>query len=183
VKYLPIPLATLAGQDLSELEAKAAAATEALKKEQETLNPGGETSDAIQEGEKKKKKKKKAKKKTKKEKAEDKTEEVKPEDIAMTLNIEKYNTKIEGDDSDNDELDSSYKDEDEDEGESEGKGEGKGKGKDDEKDNEESDMDADLQNIVVLGLRVYTNREAPAVVNGQLRHEMATSFAGLAIDD
>jgi hypothetical protein len=171
VKYLPIPLATLAGQDLSELEAKAAAATEALKKEQEILGTGGKTSDAIQEGEKKKKKKK-AKKKTKKEKAEEKTEGAKPEDIAKTLNTQKYNnTKSEGDDSDNDELDSSDKDEDKDEGEGEGE----------DKDNEESDLD--LQNVVVLGLRVYTNREAPAVVNGQLRHEMATSFAGLAIDD
>ena len=41
----------------------------------------------------------------------------------------------------------------------------------------------DLQNTVYLGLRVYTKRQAPAVVNGQLRHEMATSFAGLVIND
>lgn len=34
---------------------------------------------------------------------------------------------------------------------------------------------------VFLGLRVYTNRDAPAVVGGQLRHEMNTSFAGLAL--
>ncbi|KAJ7113932.1 hypothetical protein C8R44DRAFT_795970 [Mycena epipterygia] len=34
---------------------------------------------------------------------------------------------------------------------------------------------------VFLGLRVYTNRDAPAVVSGQLRHEMNTSFAGLAL--
>ncbi|KAJ7327525.1 hypothetical protein DFH08DRAFT_884716 [Mycena albidolilacea] len=34
---------------------------------------------------------------------------------------------------------------------------------------------------VYLGLRVYTNRDAPAVLGGQLRHEMATSFAGLAL--
>ncbi|KAJ7821376.1 hypothetical protein B0H14DRAFT_2831437 [Mycena olivaceomarginata] len=36
---------------------------------------------------------------------------------------------------------------------------------------------------VYLGLRVYTNRDAPAVLGGQLRHEMATSFAGLALAD
>ncbi|KAJ6580633.1 hypothetical protein B0H19DRAFT_1111981 [Mycena capillaripes] len=34
---------------------------------------------------------------------------------------------------------------------------------------------------VFLGLRVYTNRDAPAVIGGQLRHEMNTSFAGLAL--
>ncbi|KAJ7648340.1 cysteine proteinase [Mycena polygramma] len=34
---------------------------------------------------------------------------------------------------------------------------------------------------IFLGLRVYTNREAPAVIGGQLRHEMKTSFAGLAL--
>ncbi|KAF7345637.1 Calpain catalytic domain-containing protein [Mycena venus] len=34
---------------------------------------------------------------------------------------------------------------------------------------------------IFLGLRVYTNRDAPAVIGGQLRHEMNTSFAGLAV--
>ncbi|KAJ6472034.1 cysteine proteinase [Mycena sanguinolenta] len=34
---------------------------------------------------------------------------------------------------------------------------------------------------VFLGLRVYTNRDAPAVICGQLRHEMVTSFAGLVL--
>jgi hypothetical protein len=33
---------------------------------------------------------------------------------------------------------------------------------------------------VVLGLRVYTSRDAPAVVGGQLRHEMKTSLEALA---
>ncbi|KAF7345588.1 Calpain catalytic domain-containing protein [Mycena venus] len=33
---------------------------------------------------------------------------------------------------------------------------------------------------VVLGLRVYTSKDAPAVVGGQLRHEMKTSLAALA---
>ncbi|KAJ7230260.1 hypothetical protein GGX14DRAFT_410281 [Mycena pura] len=34
---------------------------------------------------------------------------------------------------------------------------------------------------IFLGLRVYTNRDAPAVLGGQLRHELNTSFAGLAL--
>ncbi|KAJ7880174.1 cysteine proteinase [Mycena leptocephala] len=34
---------------------------------------------------------------------------------------------------------------------------------------------------IFLGLRVYTNRDAHAVIGGQLRHEMNTSFAGLAL--
>lgn len=34
---------------------------------------------------------------------------------------------------------------------------------------------------IFLGLRVYTHRDAPAVLAGQLRHEMNTSFAGLAL--
>ncbi|KAJ7065517.1 cysteine proteinase [Mycena amicta] len=34
---------------------------------------------------------------------------------------------------------------------------------------------------IFLGLRVYTKREAPATLGGQLRHEMGTSFAGLAL--
>ncbi|KAJ7125786.1 cysteine proteinase [Mycena crocata] len=34
---------------------------------------------------------------------------------------------------------------------------------------------------VFLGLRVYTNKDAPAVIGGQLRHEMKTCFAGLAL--
>ncbi|KAJ7613033.1 hypothetical protein FB45DRAFT_993113 [Roridomyces roridus] len=34
---------------------------------------------------------------------------------------------------------------------------------------------------IFLGLRVYTNRDAPAVLVGQLRHEMGTSFAGLSL--
>lgn len=33
---------------------------------------------------------------------------------------------------------------------------------------------------VVLGLRVYTNKDAPAVVGGQLRHELKASLAALA---
>ncbi|KAJ7029686.1 hypothetical protein C8F04DRAFT_1187536 [Mycena alexandri] len=34
---------------------------------------------------------------------------------------------------------------------------------------------------IFLGLRVYTKRDAPAVIGGQLRHEMNTSFAGLSL--
>ncbi|KAJ7127313.1 hypothetical protein C8R43DRAFT_700552 [Mycena crocata] len=34
---------------------------------------------------------------------------------------------------------------------------------------------------IFLGLRVYTNKDAPAVIAGQLRHEMKTSFSGLAL--
>ncbi|KAJ6621556.1 hypothetical protein B0H10DRAFT_2017786 [Mycena sp. CBHHK59/15] len=34
---------------------------------------------------------------------------------------------------------------------------------------------------IFLGLRVYTHKDAPAVIGGQLRHEMGTSFAGLAL--
>jgi hypothetical protein len=54
---------------------------------------------------------------------------------------------------------------------------------DQHKDKSDSLVDGDSQSVTFLGLRVYTNTGAPAVVNGQLRHEMATSFAGLAIDD
>lgn len=35
--------------------------------------------------------------------------------------------------------------------------------------------------IVFLGLRIYTKKESPAEIAGQLRHEMATTFAGLAV--
>ncbi|KAG5643371.1 hypothetical protein DXG03_001019 [Asterophora parasitica] len=41
---------------------------------------------------------------------------------------------------------------------------------------EEDDVD-----VVFLGLRVYTHRQSPAKVEGQLRHEIITSFSGLAI--
>ncbi|KAJ7173300.1 hypothetical protein C8R46DRAFT_1082400 [Mycena filopes] len=34
---------------------------------------------------------------------------------------------------------------------------------------------------IFLGLRVYTKRDAAAVIGGQLRHEMHTSFAGLSL--
>ena len=71
--------------------------------------------------------------------------------------------------------------------EDEGNG-GKGKGNDTDNDNDgDNDNDKsgsiDPQNVIFLGLRVYTNRGAAAVVDGQLRHEMATSFDGLAIHD
>ncbi|KAJ7173341.1 hypothetical protein C8R46DRAFT_946051 [Mycena filopes] len=57
----------------------------------------------------------------------------------------------------------------------------------------DSDSDSDLEwrpesdsgsgysnDTVVVGLRVYTHRDAPAVIGGQLRHEMKASLAALA---
>lgn len=48
-------------------------------------------------------------------------------------------------------------------------------------DNKPFDEPDPSESEVFIGLRVYTNKTS-AVVGGQLRHEMAISFAGLAID-
>jgi hypothetical protein len=65
---------------------------------------------------------------------------------------------------------------------SEGKGDGSPQNDAPNPNNPPRTSDASEDDIVFLGLRVYTNKASPAVVGGQLRHEMATSFAGLAID-
>lgn len=41
----------------------------------------------------------------------------------------------------------------------------------------------ELNEPVFIGLRVYTNKTSPAVIGGQLRHELAISFAGLTTND
>ena len=186
-KYLPIPLSTLAGQDLAQLEAKAAAA-EALKKEQEVLQATKNDQDTAGDGE------------TETEKIRETTvdAEAKLEDIAKPANDEKptvdtADVQLEigrhdetkpavgdadisddgsGSEDDSDSSDENYEENHED------------KGKEKSGNRVSGSIVGDVnENVVVLGLRVYTSREAPAEVNGQLKHEMATSFAGFMIDD
>ncbi|KAF9461074.1 hypothetical protein BDZ94DRAFT_1221970 [Collybia nuda] len=162
---LPTSLSVLAGQDLSELEAKAAAAAEALKAEQEAL-PGKQT-DVPTEGAPK---------------SNDNIVIVVSDSEAVPGSVENLEDHSKsGTDEDDDQNTTTDGD----------------KNKDDE-DNESSiEEDKSVQqsssseppeygpvedNVIYLGLRVYTHKSSPAVVGGQLRHEMATSFAGLAID-
>jgi hypothetical protein len=232
-KYLPIPLSELAGQDLSELEAKAAAAAEAMKKEQEALNMPEKDPDGAEEDSKKMKRKKrkasrrKARKKALKD-AEDKMDEqqisptsssvdqstIKPKGVSVSYGTqgvpqhdedEEYRD-MEGSamadygsprsalwsrDHGSSDLEKDIDVDNDNMGMEDNENENENENDDGEKDDKEkeknstsqSEIDGDWQNVIYLGLRVYTNREAPAVVNGQLRHEMATSFAGLAIDD
>jgi hypothetical protein len=162
-KYLPIPLNTLAGQDLAELEAKAAAAAEAMRKEQEALMIPGKDADVNAEGINKAEEAKDGKteeKETDKPSSNDDKPEHRP---AGTPSADLKGSS----------ADVTKKDDD-----------GKGKEGEDGKNGDKDSLTIlDSEDVVFLGLRVYTNREAPAVVNGQLRHEMATSFAGLAIDE
>ncbi|GLB43244.1 putative peptidase C2 family protein [Lyophyllum shimeji] len=173
---LPIPLDVLAGQDLSVLEAKAAAAAEKLKKEQEALKRPSEMEQMT-------------------------ATDTPPTELATapaTADAEgggpTFNEEAtlhpkgcagegppadEGRGDDASDSDSNGGD---DSGEHD-KEEGSIKadaGSDDGPPHPYSDPAED--DVIFLGLRVYTKKESPATVGGQLRHEMATSFAGLAIE-
>ncbi|RDB15999.1 Calpain-9 [Hypsizygus marmoreus] len=170
-EYLPIPITTLAGQDLSELEAKAEAAAEVLKKEEEALKkPETESKEA-----KKGKAGKKASKNNKK------TVEV---TVVMEDDAEASSDDAEGE--------GGWVDEGSKEGAAGDSDDSNDSDAEDKEDGEDSDKEEDgpprtsdpaEDDRLFLGLRVYTNKASPAVVGGQLRHEMATSFAGLAITD
>lgn len=159
VNILPTALNILAGQDLSELEAKAAAAAKALKQEQQALT--GKSADGLVE-----------------EAAElDDTAVVHTSDPETSVVDFEDNSK--GDEDGDEEQGGTDEDDGDDDGHEDS---------DDEGANEQHPLPNGAgaggmeENVVYLGLRVYTNKSSPAVVGGQLRHEMATSFAGLAID-
>lgn len=152
---LPIPLATLAGQDLSELEAKATAAAEAMRQDKESVQgPQQDTKSTIGVAVT--------------------TDEISvPEGGDVEHGVDSSKGNVEEDDVEGD-NDSNESDETDD-------GSSYTSTTSEEGPPRESDPDED--DVVFMGLRVYTNKASPAVVGGQLRHEMAISFAGLAIND
>lgn len=190
-KHLPIPLDALAGQDLAELGAKAAVASEALKKAQQALKLSGKNSEGRKTKKKSEKKiKEKVEPKSKDEASStDDKQEVKFEHSTKIDKVKKSNDDKQlenggADEGTNDESSDSDKADDKSSSSSSDDSDSSDKGENGDKDDDLKDdlsTDEDPQNVVFLGLRVYTNRSAPAVVDGQLRHEMATSFAGLAI--
>ena len=200
---IPILLSTLAGQDLSELEEKAKAAADALKKEVEELNgdtsvinadmktePEGEekiTEDQATEAKQEDNQTGEPEEKSeeadyKKEEDSDKKEKPAiPGDGGQNKNKVYGEDEGHSDDDDEDEegVDSSEKGDKEDSKPSPSGGGGDKEGKDGGGDRDE--QDDDLVRQICLGLRVYTKTDAPAVVGGQLRREMGLSFDGLAI--
>ena len=206
---IPIPLSTLAGQDLSELEEKAKAAADALKKEAEDIK--GDTSvvnadtKSAPEGDEKI--------------AEDKATEAEHEDnhagepegkseadskkgkAALPGYVGQRKGKMyavpgghsddDDDDDDGDDDDGGGSDDDDESVDSSEDGNGGdlkpptsdngGDKKDRGGDRDREEQEGDLVRLICLGLRVYTKKDAPAVVGGQLRHEMGLSFDGLAI--
>ena len=202
---IPIPLSTLAGQDLSELEEKAKAAADAMKKEVEgdtsvvdadtKSEPEGEekiTEDQATEekhednytGETEEKPKEEDSKKREHADShtgepEEKSEWEDCEETALPGDAEPIKDELDG-------LDEGHSN-DGDDGGIDPLEEGNtkdfkpstgGDGGDKDKDGDGDDVHVRL---ICLGLRVYTKTDAPAVVGGQLRHEMGLSFDGLAI--
>jgi len=153
-QYLPIPLSTLAGQDLSELEAKAKAAAEALKKEQEALkSPESPTPSASE--------------------IQNKDQ---PGDEAISPGGKKA---IPGDEDEGSNDDTTSNDCNNGSSTSEDGGDKPG-GEDKQNWAQEYEDEEDDEEIH-LGLRVYTKKGSEASISGHLRHEMVTSFDGLAI--
>ncbi|GLB43254.1 putative peptidase C2 family protein [Lyophyllum shimeji] len=172
---LPIPLDVLAGQDLSVLEAKAAAAAEKLKKEQEALKRPSEMEQMT---------------------ATD-TPPTEPATAPASADAEGGGTAFNeeatlhpkgcagkgppADEGSGDDASDSNSNEGDDSGEHD-KEEGSMKADARSDDGPPHKSDPAEDDVVFLGLRVYTKKASPATVGGQLRHEMATSFAGLAIE-
>jgi hypothetical protein len=163
-----------------------------MQKEQEALKVSGKDSDVNVEGKKTKKKKtkkaKKAEDKIEQKKIEASSSDDKPEiqpdseDSATIDDVAKSKDDAQDDQIDDTKSKSGESDKANDGSSSSGSSSDYSAKDNDNKDMADSSINGDTENIIFLGLRVYTHREAPAVVNGQLRHEMATSFAGLAID-
>ncbi|KAF5385770.1 hypothetical protein D9615_002207 [Tricholomella constricta] len=173
-KYLSVSLDTLAGQDLAEIEAKAAAASEAWKKEKE-LEEKPTADEEVYEH------------------VVEQTPAPAPggeEKIFGGLDEEaeqKGDTAAENDDGDEDDGDSEDGSKVANDKDNHGEGDHENRDgapteKDDSRPPRVSDPSED--DVIFLGLRVYTKKESPVKVEGQLRHNLeATSFAGLSIDD
>ncbi|RDB16001.1 Calpain-9 [Hypsizygus marmoreus] len=161
-EYLPIPLEVLAGQDLSELETKAAAATKVLSPDQTVTK----ASSPAQANEK------------------EKGEEHSDSGSSANDDGKEHVVKTPSPSKDNREEDGW-------ESESNAGGDGKVKNDEKDPANISKgwpvdvltyeDDDDEEEEVIFLGLRVYSKKNAPAVVGGQLRHGAATSFAGLAL--
>ena len=149
---MPIALDVLAGQDISELEAKAAASAEENKKHDKALMVAGKDSGTDKGRQGTEREAQNSEKST--------STEVEP-DVGDAAKIESPADNIEGSGGATSNPDQT---DEQDESDAE----------------DESYMSVSEQNMVYLGLRVYTENIA-ADVCGQLRHEMATSFEGLAI--
>jgi hypothetical protein len=211
LENLPIPLDILAGQDLTEFEAKAVEAEKKLKAAEAALKKGDSGADVDSET---------APKDKVPAKEEEEEEEITIEVVSAAKMVKKNGRSkapvagssdgVVGDDDDDDEDDNWEEEEgggddevdldnipaslaDEDLGLRSGAGSPPPivMGAMDRR--SESSYDSDYRpasamglgsdytnDTVVLGLRVYTSRDAPAVVGGQLRHEMKTSLEALA---
>ena len=189
---IPIPLSTLAGQDLSELEEKAKAAADAMKKKAEDLK--GDTpvvnADTKSESEDEEEQVTEAKHednptdapKSEEDDSKEKEKSALPDDAGQkkgkAYGVDEGHSDGDDDDEGVDPLEEGNKDPEDFKPSTGGDG---GDKRDGYGDGDRDEPDDDLVNLVCLGLRVYTKTDAPAVVGGQLRHEMGLSFDGLAI--
>lgn len=168
--YLPIPIDTLAGWDLSEIEAKAVVAAEALRKEKEILEqkqaPQGAIATSAEAGEET----------DKTEKHGTATSEESESGVLVDVNSNSADKDSAGDSSERESEDGS--DESDDGGGGDESSEKPAESGQDDESLYESDFEG--TNVVYLGLRVYTNKESPAKIGGQLRHETGTNYHGLA---
>ncbi|KAK0497318.1 hypothetical protein EDD18DRAFT_149737 [Armillaria luteobubalina] len=194
---LPIPLEILAGQDLSELEQKALAIKKVVEEKAATETKTAEQKKAVEEGTKTKESSKENTETTEGEHQDSPQEDTKD---SPTENTNKEDTK----DSVSSETEKKAS-EDKDEGKGETKKAGEDPvvetilTDDDKKDDvdktdtvselsaDDSDSDDEKAKIardikqtsdddsIFLGLRVYTSKDAPAQICGQLRHEMELS--------
>ncbi|KAG6837413.1 hypothetical protein H0H93_010031 [Arthromyces matolae] len=160
--FLPVPLDVIAGKDLSELEAKilALAKQDPQPSQEETTEKSasidfGELSNAVKE---------------------------------VTLG-EKGAQPNEHSDKEEDEADGEKSKDDDDDDDPKPQVESKEKGETEDDQNEGSVKDWEDDDgimslldddVIYLGLRVYTNKEAPAKINGQLRHLPLSALASLS---
>ncbi|KAJ3822490.1 hypothetical protein F5880DRAFT_668451 [Lentinula raphanica] len=184
---LPLPLDILAGQDLAELEKKALAVAEAKKKEEEAKAKAKEAEEAKQKAEEEAKKAEEEAKKAAEENktVDDNVTTVQSEDgttvTTTTTTIQKIITvtkrlangeEVDVSDTTKEKVVSDAPTNVE--GQS---GDAAIKAVDPQPDPKRDMQDASEENSIFLGLRVYTNKEAPVTIEGQLRHEMEVSAA------
>ncbi|KAJ7607933.1 hypothetical protein FB45DRAFT_1039995 [Roridomyces roridus] len=163
LENMPIPLDVLAGQDLMELEAKA------LDVEKALALVNGEAEGEFQE-----------KDDGENEEDEDEADQEKEKEVKVGKQHRKRGSKRAQKKSAKSKMAAPPR-EAQDDSDCEETNEEESSEADDEAStmdsSEEGETEEDLEYTVVLGLRVYTNRDAPAVVGGQLRHEMKASMA------
>ncbi|KAL0581784.1 hypothetical protein V5O48_000261 [Marasmius crinis-equi] len=183
-KNLPIPLDILAGQDLSELEKKALEIAKAKKKEaEEAAKAKAAEEEAERKAEEEAEEAKRQKEADEAKKKEETTTTVHHEDGSVTTTTtvtEKIVTTITRKAANGDILETRE--------EVVGNGEiseathepptsPTASDEEEEPDPKRDVVPVSEDDSIFLGLRVYTNKDAPVVISGQLRHEMEVSAA------